>query len=55
MSIKAAAARSAPLGASAFDAARVREPGLDQNAHRGAPLDDPDTIRREMREDDHDH
>jgi DNA-binding beta-propeller fold protein YncE len=38
-----------------FDAAKVREPGLDMKAHQGAPLDDPGTIRREMREDDHDH
>jgi DNA-binding beta-propeller fold protein YncE len=36
-----------------FDPAKVREPGLDLKAHHGAPLDDPDTIRREMREHDH--
>ena len=32
-----------------FDPAKVREPGLDLNARPGAPLDDPATIRREMR------
>jgi DNA-binding beta-propeller fold protein YncE len=32
-----------------FDPAKVREPGLDLNARPGAPLDDPDTIRRDMR------
>jgi hypothetical protein len=37
-----------------FDPAKVREPGLEMKAHRGAPLDDPATIRREMRENDHD-
>jgi hypothetical protein len=36
-----------------FDPAKVREPGLDLKAHHGAPLDDPDTIRREMRKNDH--
>jgi DNA-binding beta-propeller fold protein YncE len=36
-----------------FDPAKVREPGLDLKANPGAPLDDPDTIRREMRKDDH--
>ena len=36
-----------------FDPAKVREPGLDMKAQHGAPLDDPDTIRREMRKDDH--
>jgi DNA-binding beta-propeller fold protein YncE len=33
-----------------FDPARVREPGLDMHARPSAPLDDPATIRREMRE-----
>jgi DNA-binding beta-propeller fold protein YncE len=32
-----------------FDPAKVREPGLDLRARPGAPLDDPGTIRREMR------
>ncbi len=35
-----------------FDPAKVREPGLELNARPGAPLDDPATIRREMRDDD---
>jgi DNA-binding beta-propeller fold protein YncE len=33
-----------------FDPAKVCEPGLEIQARPGAPLDDPDTIRREMRE-----
>jgi hypothetical protein len=33
-----------------FDPAKVREPGLDLKAHHSTPLDDPATIRREMRE-----
>jgi DNA-binding beta-propeller fold protein YncE len=37
-----------------FDPAKVLEPGLELKAHHGAPLDDPATIRREMRENDHD-
>jgi len=37
-----------------FDPARVREPGLELKARHGAPLDDPATIRRELRENDHD-
>jgi hypothetical protein len=37
-----------------FDPAKVRETGLDMKVHRGTPLDDPDTIRRDMREHDHD-
>jgi len=32
-----------------FDPAKVRETGLDLKVH-GTPLDDPDTIRRDMRE-----
>lgn len=35
-----------------FDPAKVREPGLELNARPGVPLDDPATIRREMRKDD---
>jgi YVTN family beta-propeller protein len=33
-----------------FDPAKVHEPGLEMQARPGAPLDDPDTIRKEMRE-----
>jgi DNA-binding beta-propeller fold protein YncE len=33
-----------------FDPANIHEPGLDMQAHPGAPLDDPGTIRREMRD-----
>jgi YVTN family beta-propeller protein len=33
-----------------FDPAKIREPGLDLRARPSAPLDDPATIRREMRE-----
>ena len=33
-----------------FDPAKVREPGLELHARPGAPLDDPATIRRQMRE-----
>jgi hypothetical protein len=32
-----------------FDPAKVHEPGLEMQSRPGAPLDDPDTIRREMR------
>jgi len=35
-----------------FDPTKVHEPGLELNARPGAPLDDPATIRREMRKDD---
>jgi DNA-binding beta-propeller fold protein YncE len=37
-----------------FDPAKVREPGLDLKAHPGTPLDDPATIRRDLREHEHD-
>ena len=37
-----------------FDPAKVREPGLDLKAQPGTPLDDPATIRRDLREHDHD-
>jgi DNA-binding beta-propeller fold protein YncE len=37
-----------------FDPAKVREPGLNLKAHPGTPLDDPATIRRDLREHDHD-
>ena len=43
-----------PSDARIFDPAKVREPGLDMKAHHGTPLDDPETIRRELREHDHD-
>jgi len=33
-----------------FDPAKVREPGLEMQARPSEPLDDPETIRREMRE-----
>jgi len=33
-----------------FDPVQVREPGLELHARPSAPLDDPATIRREMRE-----
>jgi hypothetical protein len=32
-----------------FDPAKVHEPGLELHARPSAPLDDPATIRREMR------
>jgi YVTN family beta-propeller protein len=38
-----------------FDPAKVHEPGLEMQARPGAPLDDPDTIRREMRDRDDEH
>ena len=37
-----------------FDPAKVREEGIDLKSRQGAPLDDPDTIRRDMREHDDD-
>jgi len=37
-----------------FDPAKVRELGLDLNAHPGTPLDDPNIIRRDMQDHDHD-
>jgi len=37
-----------------FAPAKVREPGLDLKAHPGTPLDDPATIRRDLREHVHD-
>jgi YVTN family beta-propeller protein len=33
-----------------FDPAKVKEPGLEMQARPGEPLDDPETIRREMRD-----
>jgi len=38
-----------------FDPAKIREPGLELQARPSAPLDDPETIRREMRERDEEH
>jgi len=38
-----------------FDPANVHEPGLEMQARPGAPLDDPETIRREMRDRDEEH
>ena len=38
-----------------FDPAKVHEPGLEMQARPGAPLDDPETIRREMRDRDEEH
>jgi DNA-binding beta-propeller fold protein YncE len=38
-----------------FDPAKVQEPGLEMQARPGAPLDDPETIRREMRDRDEEH
>ena len=39
-----------PSDTQIFDPAKVHEPGLELHARPGAPLDDPATIRREMRE-----
>jgi hypothetical protein len=38
-----------------FDPAKVHEPGLEMQARPSAPLDDPETIRREMRDRDDKH
>jgi DNA-binding beta-propeller fold protein YncE len=38
-----------------FDPAKVHEPGLEMQARPGAPLDDPETIRKEMRDRDEEH
>ena len=38
-----------------FDPAKIHEPGLQMQARPGAPLDDPATIRREMRDRDDEH
>ncbi len=37
-----------------FDPAKVRETGLDVKAHQGTPLDDPNLIRRDIQDHDHD-
>ena len=39
-----------PSDARIFDPAKVREPGLEMQARPSEPLDDPETIRREMRD-----
>jgi hypothetical protein len=39
-----------PSDARIFDPAKVKEPGLEMQARPRAPLDDPETIRREMRD-----
>jgi DNA-binding beta-propeller fold protein YncE len=44
-----------PSDTRVFDPAKVHEPGLEMQARPGAPLDDPDTIRREMRDRDEEH
>jgi hypothetical protein len=44
-----------PSDTRVFDPAKVHEPGLEMRARPGAPLDDPDTIRREMRDRDDEH
>jgi len=41
-----------PSDTRVFDPAKLREPGLEMQVRPGAPLDDPDTIRKEMREPD---
>jgi hypothetical protein len=38
-----------------FDPAKIREPGLEMQARPGETLDDPETIRREMRDGDEKH
>jgi hypothetical protein len=38
-----------------FDPAKVQEPGLEMQARPSAPLDDPETIRRDMRDRDEEH
>jgi YVTN family beta-propeller protein len=44
-----------PSDTRVFDPAKVHEPGLKMQARPGAPLDDPETIRREMRDRDEEH
>jgi hypothetical protein len=44
-----------PSDAQIFDPAKVKEPGLQMQARPGEPLDDPETIRREMRDRDGEH
>jgi len=44
-----------PSDAQIFDPAKVKEPGLQMQARPGEPLDDPEIIRREMRDRDGEH
>ncbi len=44
-----------PSDAQIFDPAKVKEPGLQMQARPSEPLDDPETIRREMRDRDGEH
>jgi len=44
-----------PSDAQIFDPAKVKEPGLQMQARPSEPLDDPQTIRREMRDRDGEH
>jgi YVTN family beta-propeller protein len=39
-----------PSDTRVFDPVKIHEPGLEMQARPGAPLDDPETIRREMRD-----
>jgi DNA-binding beta-propeller fold protein YncE len=45
---------SLPSDVRIFDPTKVREPGLDLQSRPGTPLDDPATIRRELRDRDDD-
>jgi len=47
--------KALPSDTRIFDPAKVQEPGLELQARPGAPLDDPETIRREMRDRDEEH
>jgi len=47
--------KALPSDTRIFDPGKVHEPGLEMQARPGAPLDDPDTIRREMRDRDDEH
>ena len=44
-----------PSDAQIFDPSKIKEPGLEMQARPSEPLDDPDTIRREMRDRDAEH
>jgi DNA-binding beta-propeller fold protein YncE len=47
--------KALPSDTRIFDPAKIQEPGLEMQARPGAPLDDPETIRREMRDRDDEH
>ena len=47
--------KALPSDTRIFDPAKVHEPGLEMQARPSAPLDDPETIRREMRDRDEEH